>query len=159
MATEMIVFREAVQPGTVQLRGSTEADHEILLTVPTLTDFKMTTVVPRNLGYHKMFFAMLRVAFDYMDEGVRAQLNILTQEELLNRLKLDLGLYDLTILAHDAPGLPAGTALYKPQSISFARMDDTQFKQFFKACIGVLIGKYIPAQNEQSLMAILRFDG
>lgn len=158
MATELIAWRELSEPGIVKLRGSTDGDQEKLVTVPMATDFKIVVTVPRNLGYHKMFFSMLRVAFDYMEEDTRERFGIHTQEELLNRLKLDLGLYDLTILVTDAPGLPAGTAVCRPRSISFARMDDVEFKAFFKSCIGVIIGKYLPAQNERSLMDILRFD-
>ena len=158
MATDLVVYREPGKAGRVTLHGSTEHDHEQLVATPYGTDIKIVVTIPRNLKFHKMFFSMLKTAFDYMDEDLRMRMNIHAPEELLNRMKLDLGLYDLTILAHDAPGLPAGTALYKARSISFAKMDDAQFKAFFQSCIGVLIGKYLPAQNEQSLMAILRYD-
>lgn len=163
MATEIVAYRApAPMPGRVMIEGSTPHDHQLLLDLPQATDMRLTVTVGRNLKYHKMFFAMLKAAFDYMDERDRIRLNILTTDELLNRLKLDLGLYDLTILATDAAGLPAGTPLYRPQSISFAKMDQTAFKQFFSSCIGVIIQKYVPNQNEDVLMeatnAILRFE-
>lgn len=163
MATDLVVYRApSPQPGQVRFEGSTSHDHEQLIQLPSGTDMKIVVTVPRSLKYHKMFFAMLKIGLDYMDESDRLRLNIHTTEELLNRLKLDLGLYDLTILAQDAAGLPAGTALYRPRSISFAKMDQTQFKDFFRGCLGVLIQKYVRNQTEDSLDEavnhLLRFD-
>lgn len=161
MATEIIAYR-APSPQGVRFEGSTPHDHALLLDIPQATDLKLTVVAGRNLQYHKMFFAMLKTAFDYMDEADRIRLNILTTEELLNRLKLDLGLYDITVVGSDVPGMPEGTILYKPQSISFAKMDQTAFKQFFKSCLGVIIQKYVPTQTADSLndavLALLRFE-
>lgn len=136
-------------------------DDETLRELPLEREAKIEITFPRNLKFHKKFFALLHVIYDYMGEARRAELNIWSEKELLNRLKIDLGLYTLFIVG---PGstLPEGTPVYQPDSISFAKMDDTSFGKFYKGVIGVAIGKYVFGQNEASMMravdAVLSFE-
>lgn len=155
MATELIVHRKAFSQSDVMLLApSSPVDLEHVEDIPFDVDFKIVATVPRNLAFHKKFFALLKVIFDYMPEEERARLNILTVKELLNRLKIDLGLYTLHIVG---PGstLPEGTPVFIPDSISFGKMDDSKFSRFYKGVIAVAIGKYVTAQTEESMMQIV----
>lgn len=145
----------------IRLVAATPYDQELLHSIPAERDIKLVVTVPRNLKFHKKFFALLGVIIDYMDERTRLDLNVHTTEELLNRLKIDLGLYTLFIVG---PGstLPEGTPIYQPDSISFDKMDEVAFHQLYKNTISIAIGKYTTAQTEASMMeavdAVLRFE-
>lgn len=149
------------QDGITRFVGATPLDKEMLDSIPTEDDIKLSVTVPRNLKFHKKFFVLLGVILDYMDEQTQAELNVYTVEELLNRLKIDLGLYTLFIVG---PGstLPEGTPIYQPDSISFGKMDEVRFNKLYKSTIGIAIGKYTTAQTEESMMqaveAVLRFE-
>lgn len=162
MSSTIIAHRVANgSPDTVTLVGTTPTDRELLKELPTLKDLKLVVTVPRNLKFHKKFFALLKVIYDYMDERDRERYNIWNTQELLNRLKLDLGLYTLFVMG---PGgqIPEGTPVFIPDSISFDKMDETKFARFYKDVIGVAIGKYTTNQTETAMMqavdAVLRFD-
>lgn len=162
MASTIVVRRlESDTHGTAKFVGVTPFDQELLQSIPSDRDAKMVVTVPRNLKFHRKFFALLGVVLDYMDERTRLELNVHTVAELLNRLKIDLGLYTLFIVG---PGstLPEGTPVYQPDSISFDKMDEVAFNQLYKSTIGIAIGKYTTAQTEESMMravdAVLRFE-
>lgn len=112
---------------------------------------------PRNLKFHKKFFKLLQTIFHYMEDDAKLQLDIHDQKTLLVRLKLDMGLFDICVVGAGSV-LPEGTVVYTPQSISFAAMDDTEFEKLYKGTIDVAIQKYIPAQDENALLNILRYD-
>lgn len=162
MATTLIAQKMPAQSdGIARFVCNTVIDQELMLAVPPEKELKLVITVPRNLKFHKKFFAMLAVIYDYMDITTREQLNVHSTEELLNRLKIDLGLYSLYIMG---PGsvLAEGTPVFRPDSISFDKMDDTAFGRLYKGAIGVAIGKYVTNQTEASMMraidAVLRFE-
>lgn len=121
---------------------STPFDFEILKTVPNGKALRMEFTQQRNIKFHRKFFVLLQVILHYIDEPDRDRLNIHTKDELLNRLKIDLGLYDLWIVGEGAP-LPVGTPVFVPKSIAFASMDNTAFDRLYKDTINVSIGQYI----------------
>lgn len=137
------------------VRPASAIDEEQMREIPEGREVKFLVSVPRNIKFHRKFFALLKVIFDMMSEDDRAGYGIINQDQLLIRLKLDLGLYDLWI-SHE------GNVIYIPGSISFGKMDNSDFDRFYKDVINVAIGKYVPSQNEESMMqmvdAILRFE-
>jgi hypothetical protein len=123
---------------------------------------KATISTPRNVEYHRKFFALLNTIFDYMTEETRKELNVWSVEGLLIRVKIDLGLYTLWIAGANAH-VPEGTPIYIPDSISFAKMDGIAFDKMYKITIGVAIDKYVQNQTNESLEqaafnALTRFD-
>lgn len=159
--SETLLFRlKRANEGRLIL-PATPMDQETLDEIPDMREGKAEITFPRSLPFHKKFFALLKVGYDYMDEATRARYNIHSTAQLLIMLKLDLGLYTLHI-AGGGGMLPEGQPIYIPDSISFARMDEVKFAKFYKSVIGVLIGKYTTNQNENSMMqavnAVLRFE-
>lgn len=138
-----------------------EQSNDSLVELPTDRDIKIVATVPRNLKFHRKFFALLSTILNYMDERTKLQHNIFSTTELLQRLKLDLGLYTLYVMG---PGskIPEGTPVFIPDSISFGKMDEAKFNKMYKATIGIAIGKYTTNQTEESMMravdAVLRFE-
>lgn len=162
MSTTILAHRvHNGSPDSITLIGITPIDRDQMRDLPTLKDLKLVVTVPRNLKFHKKYFVLLKVIYDYMDDADRLRYNIWNPTELLNRLKIDLGLYTLFVMG---PGgvVPEGTPVFIPDSISFDKMDDSKFARFYKDTIGVAIGKYTTNQTEASMMeavnAVLRFE-
>ena len=71
----------------------------------------------RNGRNHRRFMKLLQVCADNLDSPV-------TVDQLLFCVKLATGHCDEVIL-------PSGEVQYVPRSISFARMDEPEFRQFY----------------------------
>lgn len=79
---------------------------------------------PRNAGHHRKFFAMLKVIREATDYWP-------SEEVQLIHLKLAIGHVDFTTL-------PDGQTIVLPKSISFAKMDQTQFETFYDKALAQL---------------------
>ena len=99
---------------------------------------------PRNYEFHKKFFALLRLTVANLPHLIQQQLQIFNEEDMLLCLKLDLGLY--TTVWH------GGKQLIKPGSISFARMDETEFETFFARAVDAILRKYLRGLDRQTLI-------
>lgn len=154
MATDFIGVCKRYETA-MTVRPTSSFDAEMMQEIPEGREVKISVSAPRNINFHRKFFALLKVIFDMMSEDDRSGYGIINQDQLLIRLKLDLGLYDLWI-SHE------GDVIYIPGSISFAKMDNIKFERFYKDTINVAIGKYVTSQTEESMMkmvdAILRFE-
>lgn len=139
----------------------TPLDREEMKAVPSDRVVKVKVTVPRNPKFHRMYFALLSVIYDYMGDDMRAEMGVWSIEQMRQRMKIELGLYTLWVVGKNAP-LPEGTPVYIPDSIAFDKMDDADFEKLFKATITLALGKYLRSQSEESLMKmvdnVLRFD-
>jgi Protein of unknown function (DUF1367) len=82
---------------------------------------RATVRKPRNVQFHRKFFALLQLVHESTDAWP-------TVDALLIDLKFRLG--------HVEPvQLSSGEIVRLPKSISFARMDDVEFHQFFNRAI------------------------
>lgn len=101
---------------------------------------------PRNSKFHRLFFGLLNKV---------AQNSGYSTEELLGIVKLATG--------HCYPvKLPNGMIVKVPKSISFAKMDETAFRQFWDRAIDYLLAEVIPgtgrAELEQEVFLMLGID-
>lgn len=99
---------------------------------------------PRNYEFHKKFFALVRLTLDNLPERLVKMLNVSTEEDMLDCLKLDLGIY--TLVWHGR------RPVVKLGSISFAAMDETEFQRFYNRCIDMVLTNYLRGTNRQSLL-------
>jgi hypothetical protein len=106
------------------LRAVDEAGEEALRAIAEGSQVKADITQPRNLRFHRWFFAMLKFVADNNP-------NFATSDDVLIYLKLKLNLFTPVIF-------PDGTTYLKPGSISFSRMDETEFRSFVKRCIDIL---------------------
>jgi len=90
---------------------------------------------PRNYQFHKKFFALIRLVFDNLPERVADAFNIYSEEDMLDVLKFDLGIYNIVYVG--------GKQLVKLGSISFAKMDNTEFERFYNRSIDIVLNKYM----------------
>lgn len=99
---------------------------------------------PRNYEFHKKFFALVRLTFDNLPEHLVRMLNIHSEESMLDNLKLDLGYY--SIIYH------ARKPVIKLGSISFAKMDETEFQTFYNRCIDIVLTNYLRGTTREEIL-------
>lgn len=91
----------------------------------------------RNPRFHRKYFALLNFAYDYF-EPPAIQDNIY---KLIPEKNFDLFRRDLTILAgyYVARYRVDGSVRIEAKSISFAKMDDSEFEKLYSSTINVIL--------------------
>ena len=99
---------------------------------------------PRNYDFHKKYFALLRLTVANLPHLIQQRMQIFTEEDLLDCLKIDLGLF--TTRWH------GGRQIVKTGSISFAKMDNTEFEKFFSRSVDAILRIYLRGTDRQALI-------
>lgn len=99
---------------------------------------------PRNYDFHKKYFALLRLTVANLPHLIQQQMQIFTEEDLLDCLKIDLGLF--TTRWH------GGRQIVKTGSISFAKMDNTEFEKFFSRSVDAILRIYLRGTDRHALI-------
>ncbi len=99
---------------------------------------------PRNYEFHKKYFALLRLTVANLPHLIQQQMQIFTEEDLLDCLKIDLGLF--TTRWH------GGRQIVKTGSISLAKMDNTEFEKFFSRSVDAILRIYLRGTDRQALI-------
>lgn len=99
---------------------------------------------PRNYEFHKKFFALVRLTFENLPERLVRMLSVRNEEDMLTLFKLDLGLFSTS--------WHCGRNVVKLDSISFAKMDETEFQKFYDRCIDLVLSSYLRGTDKQSLI-------
>ena len=99
---------------------------------------------PRNYEFHKKFFALVRMTFENLPERLVRMLSVRNEEDMLTVFKLDLGLFSTS--------WHCGRNVVKLDSISFAKMDETEFQKFYDRCIDLVLSSYLRGTDKQSLI-------
>ena len=92
---------------------------------------------PRNLKHHRKFFSMMQLVFQNQERFP-------TMDHLLTAVKIEAGLYE------GAPIGVNGRLVYIPKSISFARMDQFQFDDFYMRAIAACC-RLLPHLNAEDI--------
>ncbi len=93
---------------------------------------------PRNGGYHRMYFAMLKIVFDNQ-EIYRSQ------NELLDAIKFGVGHVETRKKL-------TGEFYQKPASISFANMEQDKFEDFFNRSVNVVLEHILPGTTRDEIV-------
>ena len=91
---------------------------------------------PRNVYHHRKFFALLNLVFENQEKYE-------TVEQLLTIFKIGTGHYETMVMKN-------GLA-YIPKSISFAKMDQGEFEEFWDKCIKLITTRILPGVTKESL--------
>ena len=106
------------------------ASEEALRSIDMGDTVKAEIVRPRKLWMHRKFFALLQVIFPHQEAYP-------TLEELREALTIALGYY-VEIRCFD------GTVQKRAKSISFAKMDQAAFEQFFERAVDAIVTRILP---------------
>ena len=99
---------------------------------------------PRNYELHQKYWALMRLTVANLPHLIQQQMQIFTEEDLLDCLKIDLGLF--TTRWH------GGRQIVKTGSISFAKMDNTEFEKFFSRSVDAILRIYLRGTDRQALI-------
>lgn len=89
----------------------------------------------RNVRHHRKFFALVHVAYEHWDKpGIIIGETLIRPNErvLVDHIKKRTGHYEYVVEAN-------GTLGTRPLSISFAKMDQTAFENFYSKAIDVIL--------------------
>lgn len=104
---------------------------------------KVETRTPRNLRFHRKFFALLRVTFDNLPEHIASSMHIESIEALLMLLKMDMGYFDVVEIGEHH--------FVKTRSISFAEMDEAAFEEFYNKAVTCILNNYLTRSSQADL--------
>lgn len=92
---------------------------------------------PRNIRFHRKYFALLRVAFQNQDYYA-------TEQQFRTALLIGLGWCDTFIRQN-------GEVLYIPKSLSFAGMDEDEFEKVYNDTLDYLVREMVPGADPRAL--------
>lgn len=92
---------------------------------------------PRNPAHHAKFFALLNLIF-------KNQSHYRTQDEMLDAIKVYVGHCDFMYLRD-------GSTVARPKSISFARMDQLAFNDFYGRVVDIVCQYIVPDLDKEDL--------
>ena len=95
----------------------------------------------RNVKFHRKFFAMINILFQNQEKYKN-------REDLLIEMKLKTGWYKEHVTLK-------GNIIYIPKSMSFDKMDDLKFGEFYQKCIDVALQSF--NISEETAERLIRF--
>lgn len=98
---------------------------------------------PRNVAFHRKFFGMLNVVYAACGDWA-------SPRELLTELKYRVGHVDEQRIIDRESGEVMAT-ITTPRSISFAAMDDAEFREFFDRCVNVICTEMVVGLDDAVL--------
>jgi hypothetical protein len=118
------------------------SDYELAKKIPLNEPIVYEWKKPRNLKFHKKFFALLNLVFENKE-----QYNNL--DHLRKDLTISAGYYDLRINIE-------GLEIREAKSISFAKMTDTEFYDYYNRIIDVVV-KWLGIDKEDIIQNINQY--
>lgn len=111
---------------------------------------------PRNLQFHRKYFALLDYAFDHWEPVVLPDPRLAKHGVSAIKNKEQFRA-DLTILAgyYTAHVRIDGSTRIMPMSISFASMDEDQFGKLYQATINVILQRVLNNYTEEDLNRVV----
>ena len=134
MANDLLLIRDgtklaAAEPVSLDLIASYRHGEVLTATVRRA----------RNGKHHRKWFALLNLVF-------HSQERYCTFEQFLDAVKIATGHFDLMTL----PG-PVPVQVVKPRSISFAKLGETGFQQFFDKAVQFIVTEVLPGVDSDEL--------
>ncbi len=121
-----------------------QEDAEALAALRTEHDYMVSISVPRNVKFHRKFFALLGICFDNMPDHIRKRDNIHSIESLLSAIKIAAGHFDVVMVD--------GKEITIPRSISFAKMDNAQFNRFYNRSLDIILETYLVGTSRTDII-------
>lgn len=108
------------------------------------SDVRVRVTMPRNIRFHRKFFALLQIVFCNLPERLQQEGRLYSIEALLAAIKIDMGYYSMVKVG--------GKNVVKLRSISFAKMDEAQFSRFYDLAVTDILNNYLPGTEPGALV-------
>lgn len=132
----------------------TEA-HKLMLDTPAGKSVAFDKVIkPRNVQFHRKYFALLNFAFDNWQVGELSgkQFKGVNPEKNFDRFRADLtilcGHYRQVIRTD-------GSLVIEPKSISFANMDEEEFEELYNSTINIVLERILQNYDREQLDSVI----
>lgn len=122
------------------LRPVDDAGLELLHGLATDEMVRVKVTRPRNVRFHRLFWALMTMVHENLPDQKRERYP--TTEILVSWFKIATGHCD----TFEIEG--RGT-VYIPKSISFAKMDNSEFSAFFDRCCDLIAKHFIPTTSTE----------
>lgn len=119
------------------LTGLTAEDEQAAKTLRGIKPGEVVAVEvtrPRNINHHRLYWAMCSKIGNAID---------VEPENISDVLKLKTGHF-VTVATKDGP-------VHLPRSISFAKMDQGEFREFFERCCRIISIEWLPHMNAKQV--------
>lgn len=137
----MEIYCKATSLGLVPLDDNERAQYNQLRLG---CDVRVTITMPRNIRFHRKFFALLNIVLDNLPESLQSQRHISSVESLLSAIKIDMGYYEIVNID--------GRNVIKLKSISFAKMDEAAFSRFYDLAVDDILKNYLCGTGRNALL-------
>lgn len=112
-----------------------DSDYEKAKKIPLNEPFEVSYTKKRNAKFHRKFFALLSLCYQNQETYNNF-------EHLRKELIICAGHYDLIF------DLDSGTQKKEAQSISFAKLDETEFNKLYTDVLNVICDKFLFDKEE-----------
>lgn len=99
--------------------------------------YEVTVKRPRNLAFHRKFFALINIAWQYQSE---------IRQEKLFRNSMDVFRHTVMLNAGICERIWSTSRkefVDIPKSVSFAKMDEAEFEKCYNACLDVILRYFV----------------
>jgi hypothetical protein len=130
-----------LQNTTLGLKPLYDADYDEKKKLHLGEVYEATIRVPRNINFHRKFFALLNCAWEYLNEKQQREMGNI--EQFRKYLEVKAGYYQLW----HSPDL--NLVLRIPTSIAFDKMDDAEFGNLYERVKDVLFAEFLTNISEK----------
>ena len=135
-----------------------ESDVEKLASIASGETIRADIKRPRNIGYHRKYFALLDVLFDIFEPDIaehKGKPVLKNRERFRKDIAIATGHYELVVNIK-------GEVRAEAKSISFSAMDDAEFAQLYRSTINYGLLHIAKGKTREEIdnwtNAILSFD-
>ena len=137
---------------------ASDSDKEIVDKIKAGVVIRVKFSQMRNYGYHKKWFALANLAFDFWEppelpaDQTKSWMKNVTPQKNFDRFRKDL-----TIRAgyYDAFYRLDGTVRIEAKSISFGSMTQEEFEKLYSATVDVVLGQIYKDYSEEMLESLV----
>lgn len=119
------------------------SDHELAKKVKAGDSVVAKLTVPRSVGFHRKFFALIRYTFNHMNESMSDKFP--SEEALRLELTLQAGYWS----RHETMG---GKEIIYPQSIRFDKMEQIEFEKLYSTVLDVILKYFVHGVDQEELL-------
>jgi len=119
------------------------SDHELSKRVKAGDSVLAKLSIPRSVGFHRKFFALVRYTFNHMDESMCDKFP--SEEALRLELTLQAGYWSKHVTMGDKE------VIY-PQSIRFDKMGQVKFEKLYSDVLDVVLKWFVHGVDQDELI-------
>lgn len=119
------------------------SDHELAQKVKAGDSVTAKLGVPRSVGFHRKFFALIRYTYNHMGEEMHTKFP--SEEALRLELTLQAGYWSKHVTMGEKE-------IIYPQSIRFDKMDQVEFEKLYSTVLDVVLKWFVDYIDNEEIV-------